>query len=155
MFCGDACKMTRLLGSKTCREVHARLQVRQLQLLKKAQAGKLGSSLQRGACQAPCEVWVAIPNSWVSAGLCSAKHAANPCCTRSITPDRLPCSPLQSVLDGHPPKYVRHTGSSTDLQLLALQCLSIVCLTVMACRPTRSSPLQLLVNGQTNMLNSH
>lgn len=38
MFCGDACKMTRLLGSKTCCEVHARLQVRHPELLKTAQA---------------------------------------------------------------------------------------------------------------------
>ena len=87
MFCGDACKMTRLLGSKTCSEVHARLQVRHPELLKMAQAGMLGSrpaarcmpgSQARCGLQlqtAGCLQRFAVP-SQLAAGLIGPSHPA-------------------------------------------------------------------------------
>lgn len=69
MFCGDACKMTRLLGSKTCCEVHARLQVRHPELLRTAQAGMLGSR-PAVRCKPRSKLGVlAISNSRASAAL--------------------------------------------------------------------------------------
>ena len=155
MFCGDACKMTRLLGSKTCCEVHARLQVRHPELLRTAQAGMLGSrpavrckpcSKLGVACnlkQQGVRSWLnqTVPSSLVAQGTSRlGRYFVTHCSRCLVAAFASMCGTLAAPLM----RSCSHCNASP-----------LVCLTVMACRSTRSTPLQLLGNRQTLMLNSH